>query len=63
MRKIRCLTNLKAVDCCKTPTNEKTIYFLLIQIHLSSSKIRSLNSSAIRDNTRLIARCPFTSFR
>ena len=44
----------------KTPTNEKKIYFFAnsykLQIHLSSSKMRSLNSSAMRVNTRLIVK-------
>ena len=42
------LTNLKAVDRCQTPTNEKLIYFpansCKLQKHLGNLKIRSLKS-------------------
>ena len=45
------LTNLNAIDCCQTTTNEKLIYFLTnsckLQNHLSSSKIRSLKSALL----------------
>ena len=45
------LTNLKVVDCCQTPTNEKLIYFptnsCKLPKHLSSSKIRSLKAALL----------------
>ena len=49
---IRFLTNLNAVDCCKTTTtNETLIYFTTIsckpKTHLGSSKIRSLKSALL----------------
>ena len=43
---MRFLTNLKAVDCCQTSTNENFIYFLTnsrkLQKHPCSSKNQSL---------------------
>ena len=43
---MRFLTNLNAIDSCQATTNEKLIYFSTnsckLQIHLGSSKIRSL---------------------
>ena len=48
---MRVLTNLKAVDCCQTPTNEKLIYFPInsckLQNYLGSSNIRSLKSALL----------------
>ena len=56
---ISILTNLKAADCCKTPTNEKLIYFpaksCKLQKCLGRLKIWFLKSIAVRENTRLIA--------
>ena len=50
VRKMRFLTNLNAVDCCQSTTNEK-LYFptnsCKLQKHLGSSKIRSLKSAQL----------------
>ena len=52
------ITNLNAVDCCQNTTNEKQIYF-----PTNSCKLQFENSGfeicAIRENARLIARCPY----
>ena len=48
---MRFVSNLNAIDCCQTTTNEKRIYFLTnsckLQKNLGSSKIRSLKSALL----------------
>ena len=50
VRKLRFLTNLNAIDCCRTTNNEKLIYvptYCKLQNHVVSSKIRSLASALL----------------
>ena len=56
------LTNLNVVDCCQTITNDKWIYVTINSCKLQKTsgqfEISVFEIHAVRENTRLIARCP-----